>query len=444
MVTPAPPAPAAAAAAARSGNTGGKGGGEPVPVRPTDPAQNDAAFAVTGSPLYLLVGDGLTPATPSFTVHVTPPAGVEAMDLWLDDAKTPLPFTKGDTDFSVTVDAKPLSLGKHTFMLGKRDAAEGFYKFEFIKGHALYVIISTDWDFSDVDNKVMAHHTELHTKHPALKITHLIGPYTFTDPAVSQARRDEIVAWAKGMRTNYGDEIGLHVHPWCNFVETAGLTCLTGPSFGDLVGAPLGDDTGYTVHLGAYNRQQWNTLFGKAKQIFADVGLGTPTSFRAGGWTLELSTAQALADQGFVVDSSAVAWKFMEEWDGYELYSWNKTQWAPINETSQPYRPTDDRLLPGGNGVAVKLLEVPDNGIMVDYWTVNEMQGVFDLNWKEGAALDKPTQVSTGFHPAPTQYYNPMEYKRLDEFFTYVDKYLASDLKGPVVYINMSDATKVW
>lgn len=406
--------------------------------RPSDPAANDPAFVVAGAPHYLLAGDDLTPATPSFPLRVTPPAGVSAIDLWIDDGDA-LPFVKDGNDFVVTADATKLAIGSHTLMLGERNAKNGFYKADFVKGHALYMIVSTDWDFSDVDDKVLAHHEEMHVAHPELKITHLIGPYVFTDPAVPQARRDQIVGWAKALRDTYGDEIGLHIHPYCNFVEAAGLTCLTQPSVAD----PAGDPTGYTVKLGAYSRAEWNTMFAKADEIWQSVGFGKATSFRAGAWTLETHVAQALVDAGFVVDSSANNWKYMEEWLGYDIYEFNKTQWAPIGDTSQPYYPTEDSIVPGGSGAEVGLLEVPDNGIMVDYWTIAEMKGIFDANWS-GGALFAPVQVSTGFHPAPTQFYSPYEFDRLDAFFTYADQFLASKMDGPVVYIRMPDATKVW
>jgi hypothetical protein len=420
---------------------GGGSPSEPDPtpvVRPGDPAQNDATFQVAGAPAYLLAGDPLTPSTKSFTVRVTPSGGATEIDLWLDDGDV-MPLRKEGADFVVDVDATDLAIGPHGFMLAERGAEKGFYKANFVKGHALYVIISTDWDFSDVDDRVLNHHEELHVAHPELKITHLIGPYTFTDPAVSQARRDYIVGWAKAMRDTYGDEIGLHIHPYCNFIESAGVACKTTPS----VSMPTGDPTGYTVRLGAYSRDEWNTLFAKADELWQGVGFGKPTSFRAGAWTLETHVAQALADSGFVVDSSANNWKYMEEWIGYDIYEFNKQQWAVIDDTSQPYRPTEDSIVPGGSGAEIALLEVPDNGIMVDYWTVEEMKGIFDANWS-GAALETPTQVSTGFHPATPQYYSSYEYDRLDEFFTYTDLYLASKLEGPVVYIDMSDAQKVW
>jgi hypothetical protein len=184
-------------------------------------------------------------------------------------------------------------------------------------------------------------------------------------------------------------------------------------------------------------------MFAKADEIWAEVGFGKPTSFRAGAWTLEISTAQALADSGFLVDSSAVNWAYLEEWDGYDLYSWNQAQWSTIGDTSQPYRPTDGDILPGGDGPEIALLEVPDNGAMVDYWSVDEMIAIFAANWS-GGALDAPIQVSTGFHPAPTQYYSEDEFERLEAFFAHIDQFLASQTLGPVVYINMSDAAKVW
>jgi hypothetical protein len=411
----------------------------PEVARPEDPVQNDPAYAVTGLPRYVLAGDALTPPTASFTLRVTAPEGASALDLWMDDARDPVPFERDGADFVVTADADSLAVGDHHLLLAERGVDQGFLVADFVKGHALYLVISTDWDFSDVSDRVLQHHDELHAAHPELKITHLIGPYTFTDPEVSQARRDQIVAWAKGNRDARGDEIGLHVHPRCEFVEAAGLACLSQPS----VAYPEGDTSGYTVRLGAYDREEWDVLFAKADEIFASVGFGKPTAFRAGAWTLEQHVAEALAGAGFVVDSSAVNWPYMEEWLGYDLYTWNQAQWGPIGDTSQPYRPTSDSLLPGGSGQAIDLLEVPDNGIMVDYWTVEEMTAIFDANWS-GGALEAPVQVSTGFHPAPSQYYSRAEYDRLDAFFTYTDQRLASKTLGPVVYITMSDAAKLW
>src|SRR5687767_14066455 len=188
-----------ASACGGGGEAGPPDAAAPDAGRPVAPGENDPAFGVAGVPAYVLAGDDLTPATAGFTVRVTPPAGVGAVDLYLDDGAA-VAMTAEGADFVATVDAAGLAVADHAVLLAEPGAAEGFFAGRFAKGHALYVIISTDWDFPDVDDRVLAHHDELHQAHPELVITHLIGPYTFTDPAVSQTRRDQIVAWALGQR----------------------------------------------------------------------------------------------------------------------------------------------------------------------------------------------------------------------------------------------------
>ena len=76
--------------------------------------------------------------------------------------------------------------------------------------------------------------------------------------------------------------------------------------------------------------------------LFEQHGLNRPKTFRAGGWTASIDTLNALADQGFTADTSALNWARIEEWQGQlsgELYRWNQAQWSTIDDTSQPYRP---------------------------------------------------------------------------------------------------------
>ena len=83
----------------------------------------------------------------------------------------------------------------------------------------------------------------------------------------------------------------------------------------------------------------------------------------------------ALAANGYVADTSANNWARMEEWDGQQngvLYEWNSAHWSSINETSQPYYPNVDDILSDAPPT-LPILEVPDNGILVDYVTGEEM-----------------------------------------------------------------------
>jgi hypothetical protein len=174
-------------------------------------------------------------------------------------------------------------------------------------------------------------------------------------------------------------------------------------------------------------------LLQHAIDIFNQRGLGTPKTFRAGGWTADLNTFHALANKGFIADTSALNWARIEEWQGHELYTWTMEHWAPINDTSQPYWPSTSDVLAKGD---LPMLEVPDNGVMIDYVSTAEMTGIFDANWS-GNAIPAPTTLMMGFHPADG--FTDSEYTRVNDFLKYADQHLAINDLGPVVYTTLSD-----
>ena len=47
---------------------------------------------------------------------------------------------------------------------------------------------------------------------------------------ITPERRQLLVVWVTGQRDTHGDEIGLHIHPYCNFVDTTSVPCRTEPS----------------------------------------------------------------------------------------------------------------------------------------------------------------------------------------------------------------------
>jgi hypothetical protein len=270
-------------------------------------------------------------------------------------------------------------------------------------------------------------------------VTHLVGPYTFTDPLLDETRRALLASWVARMRDAFGDEVGVHLHPWCHFVESAGVPCRTAPS----TVYPAGDPTGYSVIVESYAERDIRQMLQTTKQIFHARGLGVPTSFRAGGWTLGPETLRALAATGFTVDSSAVSWaRLAPEWEDHDLYKWNRSQWATITDTSQPWYPSS-RDLHAATPPRVPVLEVPDNGILVDYITAGDMIEVFTKNWTgRPGALTEPRQLSIGYHPTTL---GALDFEaRLDGALSHIDRYQAKDGTGPVVYARLSDLTKVW
>jgi hypothetical protein len=407
-------------------------GGDPAPDpdRPMAPDSNDPAFSIAGAKSWYLIGDGVTAGDDTMTVIVQAPEGTSFVDAYVGD-HAPVRMEHQSDGFAMQVSIADI-VGDTDVVFSADGADVAYGRWPFHRSAAYYVLVSTDYDFSDPGQGSILYVNYLHAMHPEMRITHFWAPYTYTDPMVTEQRRATLTKFITDMRDMFHDEIGLHIHPWCNFVEDAGVTCVTDQS----TVSPDGiDDTGYTIKLSAYEKEPLETLLQHAFDLFNARGLGTPKVFRAGGWTADLNSFLALADKGFIADSSAINWERIEEWQGRELYSWTMQHWAPINDTSQPYVPSrTDVLSPGDLG----MLEVPDNGVMIDYVSSEEMTDIFDSNW-DGNAISAPRTLMMGFHPADG--FTEAEYMRVNDFLKQVDEHLATKDLGPIVYTTLSDVT---
>lgn len=401
------------------------------------PVVPDDRFAVDGLRSWYLVGNALTPGEDRLDLAVTAPPDVSSIVVWLDDEPAGTLAQDGGT-FLWTRDLVELAPGEHELVLVADGASTGFAGHTFFRSHPLYVVVATDWDDPNNGDPTLVRQETLHANHPELLVTHFVGPYTFTDISVTAERAQLLADWVTGMRDTHGDEIGLHIHPYCSFVESTSLICRTEPSFA----YDDGDGSGYTVFLSAYTEEETLALLEGAKALFVEHGLGSPTSFRAGGWTTDLHTLRALAAAGFVADSSACNWSRMEEWSGYpgaSLYPWNQEQWATIGDTSQPYYANEaDILSPAAPHIPI--LELPDNGLLVDYVTGEEMIDLFHLVWGDGG-LAEPRVLVIGWHPPN---FSDAYLARMETALSHIDGFLHSTDAGPAFYARMSDMAIVW
>jgi hypothetical protein len=410
--------------------------GYPAPKdsRPAPPDNNDPAFASQALRSWYLVGDGVTPGDDQMTAIVTAPAEAKYVDAYVADLP-PVRMNEQSDGFAMQFSIAGLAVGDYQILFTENGSDTAFAQVAFHRSSPFYVLVSTDYDFSDPGTYAVGYMDWLHRDHPGMRITHFWAPYTYTDPAVSDARRGELDMWIKAQRDQFHDEIGLHIHPYCNFVVDAGLTCITDQS--DVY--PLGDTTGYTIMLGAYGRDNFGVLLRHAKDLFAQHGLGTPETFRAGGWTATLDTLLALQDNGYIADTSALNWQYIQDaWKGKLIASWNMQQWMPINDTSQPYYPSMNAITQTQPGQNLGLLEVPDNGVMIDYVSLDDMHKFFDDNFT-GTALQAPRTLMMGFHPSVN--FSQAEYQRVDGFLAYADLHIAAKDLGPVVYTTLQDVT---
>ncbi len=398
--------------------------------RPAAPAANDPAFQIRGLRRWYIIGNPATAGADTLKIVVDAPVGTSFVDAWVGDL-APQRLVPQDGEFALTTSLTAVAAGVQPIIFAADGGDTAFAASSFHRSAPYYVMVSTDWDFSDPGDVALNDIEQLHVHHP-IKITNFVGPYTFTDPAVTPERRAAIAAWLVNQRDTHHDEIGLHIHPYCNFVMDAGVDCVTDKS----TVYPT-DTTGYTIELDAYSRDEMHTLLDHAADLFDANGLGRPTVFRAGGWTLGVETALALDDKGYTADSSALNWARIEEWKGKLLYTWCMEHWTRIGDTSQPYYPTQDATLGGDAAPLLHMLEVPDNGVMIDYVSLAEMTGIFDSNWDGVTPLVKPISLMMGFHPSTS--YSPDEQKRVQDFLSYSDKHLANADLGPVIYTTLSD-----
>ncbi len=406
-----------------------------TPGPPEVPDDLDSSRHVLAFQEWYLVGNALTVGDDALALTVSPPDGAQGVDLWIDGRHWG--SWDASTEQVVDADITDVGSGEHELILAATGENTAFAQIYLQRSHPYYVLVTNDWDVSYKEESWLERQEELHANHPAMKMTHFVGPYTFTDPEVTAEHASDLVDWLLGMVGDFDDEIGLHVHPYCNFVETTSVSCNHEPSF-----AYVEDETGYTVELSSYSQEEMEILLEQAKTLFQDNGIGTPTSFRAGGWTAAIHTLQALAATGFVADTSAANWARLEEWEGIEdagLYEWNQENWATIDDTSQPYYPSEADILASDPPV-VSILEVPDNGALVDYVDAYQIVEIFDANWP-GGALERPTTYVTGYHPISYDFLAAIAF---EAGMDHVDQFLAADDNGPVIYETMSNMALVW
>lgn len=408
----------------------------PAKTPPAAPAANDPAFMINGLRSWYLVQDAITAGDGVIDATVAAPAGVETVDVWLGDQPgIRLPVVDGK--FRWQQDLTAVAPGDYDVLFAADGATTAFAQRTVHRSAPLYFFIATDWDFSEPGENSTLIMDAMRRRHPSLVFTHFVGPYTYTDPQLAPARRTAITNWLHDAQAK-GDEIGLHIHPYCNFVTHAQVTCITDQS----TVYPT-DASGYTVKVAAYDEPTFGKLLDDADALFMANGLGKPVTFRAGGWTADLGTVKALASHGYVADSSALNWARLEEWQNQgtgELYRWNMANWTPIGDTSQPYYPSDTSVLMPGL-LPLSILEVPDNGIMADYVSAEEMKQIAAANWN-GKALPSAKTLMFGFHPSvqlPIQ-----NTDRIYGILEYADAHLAEKDRGPLVYAVLKDMPQVF
>ena len=261
------------------------------------------------------------------------------------------------------------------------------------------IVVSVDWEGDDLTAQNLQAMKDFRRDFPDIPLQHFLNAAYYTKP---QADAAQITKTIKSVLLP-GDEHALHIHAWRSLVESSAVKFRASPSF-VMEGYSQADcpiDCGVDIPLTAYTVAELRKIIARSVEILQREKFKRPRSFRAGGWQADDKVLEALAAEGFTLDSSATDAEFLRaQWSEYNLYDLVANLWKETKPTSQPYIYTTSSGL--------KILELPNNACLSDYMTGNAMLKVFQSN---ALALKKNPKkdvyLSIGFHQETAAEYLP-------------------------------------
>ena len=387
---------------------------------------------ISASRKWVLIGDELSAREKTITVEVALAAEAEelfsASDLTYEISETPKTGTfnrSADGKFFAQVSVADLKPGEYAVVAKTQRNGNEFTSEEvnFNVSYPLYVAWTLDWEGYDVKPEYLDAIDKIADQH-GTPITHFFNPRIYTSSAISEARAEYLTSWVIERNRTRGDEIALHLHMFPDMVKAAGVEPRYSPNWGSTL------KDGYDILTSAYTYEETVQLLNWSRDIFAQEGLGTPISFRAGGWFADEETLRAVQDTGFKLDSSGRT-KYQFGTNGI-AGPWN------LAETAQPYQPSvrDQNSV---QSPTLDIWEFPNSG--ADSWAYREdqMYARFTAHFS-GSPLGEKRVVTYLSHPEWFHVDNP----KIEGLYTKIDRFLNSQDTGPVVYITLDQAYQIW
>jgi hypothetical protein len=261
------------------------------------------------------------------------------------------------------------------------------------------IVVSVDWEGQNLQAANLEAMQNFRRDFPKIPLQHFLNAAYYTRyPAESE----QVTTLIKSVLRK-GDEHGLHIHAWRSLVESSKVFFRKTPSFVE-DGYSTADceiDCGHDIALTGYTTAELRKIIAHSVEILTREKFDRPKSFRAGGWQADDNVLEALANEGFTLDSSAVPAEFLrKEWSKYNLYGFVAKLWADITPTSQPF---DYKTSSG-----LKIRELPNNSCLSDYMKGADMLKVFQANarlLKKNPKKD--VYLSIGFHQESAAEYLP-------------------------------------
>ena len=234
------------------------------------------------------------------------------------------------------------------------------------RGHVV-VAITVDWEGAYLSADGLDALDAFRSTYPQIPVTHFVSAGYFTKPQVDPA----IVETLKQETSGHGDQVALHLHLWESLARASGVTPKLSPSFftGTDKRTDIGDgDAGFDIDIDAYTSQELRALVRTSRDLLTKAGFPPTPAFRAGGFLGTPRMLQAIRDEGFTADSSAIAARQVEGAAGEVLADRVEELWPKITVESQPY----PLALQGGS-----LVELPV-AAFADYQSTEDIAKILD------------------------------------------------------------------
>ena len=377
-----------------------------------------------------LKGDGYVPTDQYLGVGVSFPeaggmpgaqAGYEIPE---ENLSGPLSRTS-PTSWQGQVDISTLPTGTFHIVVTVADTAQQYVSDTpaFYVSCPFYHVWSIDWEGEYVERVPYLDNLAALADEHGMPVSQLFNPRVYVHPGMPESQKAEMTQWLLDRAQTRGDEIGLHLHMYFDFVESAGLTPITTPQWGNR-------SDGYDVPFSNYDYEQSLTLLNFAVELFQQRGLGEPSSFRAGAWFADEDNLKALSDLGFLDSSGGILKGF-----GSLPSPWD------LSVTSQPYHPCEQNqntsdCSPGDGNLW--LLEMPNNiGPSNGSYDIRPN---FDKNYS-GVPLDS---VRVGVLLSHATSVTGAERTALEQYFAHTDSFLYAADRGAVIYATLADVRRAF
>jgi hypothetical protein len=227
------------------------------------------------------------------------------------------------------------------------------------------VAITVDWEGAYLSQDGLDALAELRKGLGAVPITHFVSAAYLTktppDPTAVATIAEAI---------HPGDELAIHLHAWRSLARASGVEPKLSPSF--LSGTEKilefeDGDVGFDTDLDVYEVAELRALLRTSRRLLEKTRVPVSRTFRAGGYLGTPKMLQAIRDEKYIVDSSAIDYRQLDELKGDVLPERLEQIWPNVDPTKQPFLIQQ----PG------PLLEMPIAAV-TDYASTDEIVSVFE------------------------------------------------------------------